>query len=39
MNKNDMKIYEQKLIEGLVKIIGGFGVFTIVIILLIKCLG
>lgn len=39
MNKNDMKICEQKLFEGLVKIIGGFGVFTIVIILLIKCLG
>ena len=39
MNKNDMKIYEQKLIEGLVKIIGGFGIFTIVTILLIKCLG
>ena len=36
MNKNDMKIYEQKLIEGLAKIIGGFGVFTIVTILLIK---
>lgn len=39
MNKNDMKIGEQKLIEGLVKIIGGFGVLTIVTILLLKYLG
>ena len=34
-----MNKYEKILVDWLVKIIGGFGVFTIIAILLIKCLG
>lgn len=34
-----MDKFEKILVNGLVKIIGGFSIFTIIVLLLIKCLG